>query len=66
MTFLSNETLVTVAIPVPADGIVEHIEDFRLVLLSGNETIVEEGEATVRIVDEDGGWGMKGTGILWC
>ena len=55
VTFSRNETLVSVSIPVSADGIVEDIEDFRLVLLEGNETIVDLREATVRIVDEDGG-----------
>ena len=54
VTFLSNETSVTVAIAVSADGLVEIIEDFQLVLLSGDETIVGLGAATVRIVDEDG------------
>ena len=49
-----NQTRITLTIPILNDEILEGNESFSVQLVAGERAIVEEGRATVWIVDDDG------------
>ena len=49
-----NQTRITLTVPILNDEILEGNESFSVQLVAEERTIVDEGHATVWIVDDDG------------
>ena len=49
-----NQTMVTLTTQILNDDIVEEIESFTVQLKAGKNLRIEEGLATIQIVDDDG------------